>query len=212
MRLSLVAALWLAQSVIAQSTLSRPQPPVDKVCFCLEPYKNCTSCVESSSDCSKVCTTKCSDVRNDPQNCGGCGIVVSVPHPFTPRPPSPPFRFARPVQLINVSHCHHQCPSGKCTDGKCVPIPPPCTGGVCGAFQACRSDYCHCFTDATSQGFCGVNAICSDLHDCKSNKDCPTDSRCAVSTCCKGRNVCLKICYENQIPDPRIGKEPSAAK
>lgn len=195
MKLSLVA-IWLAQSMIVQSYVSPGPWPAKPQCFCPKRLKSCTSCVNNTKECSSVCTTKCFDLVNDSQNCGFCGNVVSPPHPSTPRRTSPTFSLAISCHTTNVSACHHQCPSGKCSKGQCVP--QSCPGGVCGKFELCGGDSCYCITDSKGQSFCGVDTTCENLKDCKSNDDCPASARCSVNTCC-ARNVCLNICHNVTI-------------
>ena len=73
MKLSLIAIVWIAQSLAALE-----QNPK---CLCPENLRPCTTCFlnppPKGSICSETCYTQCVDFTKDPNNCGFCGNAVS---------------------------------------------------------------------------------------------------------------------------------------
>ena len=93
MKLSSVAIVWLAQSMMAFGQSVKPPFP-EQGCNCSDGLTACYECFANNPpvgySCSTTCNVQCVDLINDPKNCGFCGNVVSVteirpsPHPQIP--------------------------------------------------------------------------------------------------------------------------------
>ena len=150
----------------------------------------------------QCCSTGCTDVDTDPDNCGSCGNVCAYGAPCLGGVCQPTCNGGPVCTGVdtccytgcvdtqtnpnNCGGCGYACPSGyTCVASTCTP-PASCNGGpVCtGVEQCCTS---------------GCTNIDTDPHRCgKCNNACPSTDTCVTGVCtpvksCNGGPVCTGV-------------------
>ncbi|MFN2549594.1 MAG: hypothetical protein ABR567_19400 [Myxococcales bacterium] len=145
------------------------------------------ACVVSCASGLTQCNGACVDTRNDPSNCGGCGVSCSAPSSAGP--------------ICGNGACGVSCPSGqidcggKCVDpqsdnahcgaaGDCVANP----GVACGQGLVCSQGGCKLLCPTASVQ-CG-NKCVDPLHD---NSNCGADSSCSGGVACGPGTACAPV-------------------
>ncbi len=163
------------------------------------------SCNPGFGDCNNNPADGCeTSLANDPNNCGGCGVVCATGQMCTS---GSCVSSCPPGQTLCGGVC---CPEGAtCTNGMC-PIPPseclscfcPCASlPSCGTSPSTGSA-CFCFptTEHPNQGdmtACSSDFECGTRSTCQSSADCQAlygpGFVCTTNTCC-GANECAPLC------------------
>ncbi len=171
------------------------------------------SCNPGFGDCNNNPADGCeTSLANDPNNCGGCGVVCAT------------------GQMCTSGSCVSSCPPGQTLcGGVCCPEGATCTNGMCplppseclSCFCPCASlpscgtspstgSACFCFptTEHPNQGdmtACSSDFECGTRSTCQSSADCQAlygpGFVCTTNTCC-GANECAPLC--STITSPTV--------
>jgi hypothetical protein len=139
-----------------------------------DPAKVAVCCEQPAINC---CSGHCTNLRDDPKNCGSCGHTCPPGVPCTDRQCACPAGKTvcadgcvdTSSNSRNCRHCGEQCPEGwSCCDGTCFDIEYSSTncggcGVTCPLGQVCISGHCGC---PQGQVPCNKNCIFEGFKCC----------------------------------------------